>query len=300
MAIVSGLLLISVLLTGNAQPTSAAPRSRAESEGKSSKPPSARIRIETQDPRTALDNEYQLDLQRLIGFRSRPLDEVLTLSRQLEVKWRRLDWNYYAQMMIHVCSEISNRGLNDSRLRQETEHFARVALSHSRMFLWEFQTDLVGALSYQKSSARDTDWLRERGEKARFWLDAWHRLEEEADPSFDINNPRNRPVSRVYPPVETGLPAGAPPSAIKDQKLRAQYQAAIEANRRKSERANQQIPFLSHGPSFKARAERWLIQAYSQPPLRTTELKRYLNVYLRDDKARERILKAVESSIQGK
>lgn len=238
--------------------------------------------------------EYEDDLNRLITLRSRPFEELLEFSNQLERKWRRIDWNQYARLMLHICSEISNRGLNDSRLRLESERFARIALSHSEMFSWEHQSDLVDALGYQRFSLPDATWVRERREKTQLWLKAWRRLEREFDPAFDVNDRKSLPALRVTPPYATGLPAGTPPSAIKDSKLRAQYETAIAENNKKAERVNQQLPLHARGPSFKARAERWLIQAYSQQPSRIGELKRYLQVYVRDYKARERILRGIE------
>jgi hypothetical protein len=240
--------------------------------------------------------EYEEDLNRLIALRSRPLEELLDFSNQLERKWQRINWNQYAALMLHVCSEISNRGLNDSRLRLESERFARIALSHAGMFSWEYQSDLVDALGYQRFSLPETAWVRERREKTELWLHAWRRLEKEFDPTFDVNDRKSLPAMRVTPPFATGLPAGTPPSAIKDPKLRAQYEAAIADNNNKAERVNRQLPLHAHGPSFKARAERWLIQAYSQQPRRVGELKRYLQVYVRDYKARARILKRIETN----
>jgi hypothetical protein len=240
--------------------------------------------------------EYEEDLNRLIALRSRTLEELLDFSNQLERKWRRMDWNQYASLMLHVCSEISNRGLNDSRLRLESERFARIALSHAGMFSWEYQSDLVDALGYQRFSVPDATWVRERREKTELWLQAWRRLEKEFDPTFDVNDRKSLPGMRVMPPFATGLPAGTPPSAIKDPKLRAQYEAAIAENNKKAERVNRQLPLHAHGPSFKARAERWLIQAYSQQPRRIGELKHYLQVYVRDYKTRERILKRIETN----
>jgi hypothetical protein len=198
--------------------------------------------------------------------------------------------------MIYVCSEISNNGLNDQRARQQSEHFARVALSHSSMYLWEHESALVGALGYQRSSADVNAWLHERREKTEFWLHALRRLEKQTDPSFDINDRKNQPSMKVYPPFETGLPPGTPLSAIKDPLLRAKYEAAIADNKRKAERVDQQLPLLLYGPSFKTRAEQWLIQAYSQPPARSAELKRLLDIYLRDDRTRQRILSEVEKN----
>ena len=247
-------------------------------------------------PIVAEEEDFQIDIKRLITMRSHSLDELLTLSNQLEQKWSRIDWDRYAQVMIYVCSEIANRGLNNERVREETERFAKLALSHSRSYKWEHESDLVGWLGYQRSSAKEVDWLRERREKTTLWLHAWQRLDREIDPTFNTNDRSKLPSLRVYPPVETGLPAGTPPSAIKDSRLRARYEAAIAENNKKAKRVEQQLPLVSHGPAFKTQAELWLIQAYSQQPHRTAELKRFLDLYVRDTTTRQRILKEVEKN----
>jgi hypothetical protein len=243
-----------------------------------------------------VEDDYESDIKRLIALRSHSLDELLTLADQLERKWSRISWDHYARVMVYVCSEIANHGLNNERVREQTEHFARVALSHSRFYSWEHESDLVGWLGYQRSSAKEAVWLHERREKTTLWLRVWQRLDREIDPTFNTNDRSRLPSPRVYPPVETGLPAGTPPSAIKDLRVRARYEAAIAENNRKAKAVQQQLPLVSHGPAFKAQAERWLIQAYSQPPFRNAELKRFLDIYVYDKSTRQRILSEVEKN----
>jgi hypothetical protein len=244
----------------------------------------------------ALDNDNHRDIQRLIALRFHPLDELIALANQLEAKWRKIDWNLYAGVMRRISGELSSRDPSDRRAREQSEHFARIALSHSSMYLWEHEAALVGLVGYESSFNDSSVWLSERREKAELWLHALRRLENETDPTFDISDQKNRPMMRVLPPFKTGLPAGTPPSAIKDPHLRAEYETAIAENRRKSQKLNQQLPLLLHGPSFRRAAEQWLIGAYSQPPIRKTELKRYLDIYLRDDTTRQRILSEVDKN----
>ena len=244
-----------------------------------------------------LGSDYETDVQQLIALRSRPVDDLLTVAAQLEIKWRRVNWTRYALMMAHVCSEIANHQLNDARLRQHSERYAILALSHSNMFAWSYQMELVFALGYQRSSTTPAGWIQERREKAEHWLQTWRRLEMETDPSYDVNDRKNRPALRVVPPFETGLPPGAPPSAIKNPKLRRQYETEIAENQRKAEKALEQIPLQTDGAFFKSNAERVLIQLYSQPPYRTNELTQYLQTYLRDRAARKRILDAVINNV---
>ncbi len=247
---------------------------------------------------TVPQTEYQTDIDRIRALRLRPLDEVVSLASELEPKWRRIDWNSYASIMEHVCSEISNRGPNNAKVREQSEHFAMVALSHASMYSWEHESFLLGWLGYQRTDSNDAAWLRKRSVKAQLWLHAFQRFEKEFDENFDINDRKNVPASRVTPPLETGLPPGVPASAIKDPRLRAKYEAAIAENKRKSRKVEQQMPLRLHGPSFKERAVRWLVQAYSQPPVRKVEISRYLQLYIRDTKTRQEVLDQIEKKLR--
>lgn len=103
--------------------------------------------------------DYQTDIDRLIALRSHPLEELIGVASQMENKWRRVNWNSYAGIMEHVCSELSNRGWNNERARQQSEHFATIALSHSNMYSWEHESMLVEWLAYQRTTSNVDDYL---------------------------------------------------------------------------------------------------------------------------------------------
>jgi hypothetical protein len=118
------------------------------------------------------------------------------------------------------------------------------------------------------------------------------------DETFDLNDRKNLPAMRVAPPPETGLPPGSAPSAIKNPRLRAQYEAAIAENNRKNERVAKQVPLRLYGPQFRDRVKRWLVEAYSQPPSRKTEISRYLQIYVRDKRMRDEILSQIDHNLR--
>src|SRR5258705_8121724 len=122
-------------------------------------------------------NDYQADIDRVIALRSRPLDELVALGDELEAKWRKIDWNLYAGVMRRISGELSSRDPNDPQAREESEHFARIALSHSSMYSWEHEAGLVGLLGYERSTDDVADFLRSRREKTERWLHALRRLE---------------------------------------------------------------------------------------------------------------------------
>jgi hypothetical protein len=234
------------------------------------------------------------DIARLELLRSHNLDEVILTAKELEHKWQGANRDLYALMMLHVCSEISNRGLNDLRVRFQSERFALTALSNPD-FSIEREWELLSYLQEDLNPADSKDWVKERGEKARLWLHGWRRLEKETDPRF---NKDDRPFLNIVPPVETQLPAGVAPEAIKNEKLRAEYTAAIAANAEKTRRYNQQYILRRDGPAFMNAAKKYLVRAYSKPPQNPDELRRYLTAYITDTAARRTLLAEVRKNLQ--
>ena len=92
------------------------------------------------------------------------------------------------------------------------------------------------------------------------------------------------------------MPAGVSPDAIKDPKLRAEYEAAIADNSAKVRRNNDQQYLKQNSGRFYAEAERYLVSAYSRPPMGSSQLKTLLTEYVADPVVRKRILDEVGKS----
>ncbi|MHC4707514.1 MAG: hypothetical protein ACYS8I_10570, partial [Planctomycetota bacterium] len=133
-------------------------------------------------------------------------------------------------------------------------------------------------------------WAQIRKRDVQVRLHAWKRLVNAIDPNWDAND---LPFVNIMPPLATNLPSGVAPEAIKDPKLRAQYEAAIEKNRLKAERYNEQSGLRKWLRRFPPRAERYIVRAYSKPPYNPEELKQYLETYIETQPTKTRILNAV-------
>lgn len=95
-----------------------------------------------------------------------------------------------------------------------------------------------------------------------------------------------------------GLPSGIAPESVKDPKLRAEYEAALQKNREQIERYTKQYRLRDWLSMFPKRAEEYIIRAYSKPPFDVEELKQYLDKYITDTKTKARILNAVTKNMQ--
>ena len=67
--------------------------------------------------------------------------------------------------------------------------------------------------------------------KARLLLRTFKTIASRIDPHFNANEVRIK--MNIIPPLATGLPSGVDPSAVKDPKLRAEYEDEIRKNREK-------------------------------------------------------------------
>jgi hypothetical protein len=126
-------------------------------------------------------------------------------------------------------------------------------------------------------------------------LHAWKRLLDAIDPTWDAND---FPVINVTPPSASGAPSGVAPHAIKDPRLRAEYEEAIERNRQKAQRYSEQNRLHKWLKRFPKTAEEYIIRAYSKPPFDVGELKEFLQTYITDEETKATILHAVTKNTE--
>ena len=119
---------------------------------------------------------------------------------------------------------------------------------------------------------------------------------------IDAIDPDWDPNEKLLSPSGVGammrLPrSGMSPESIKDPQLRAEYEAALEANQKKIERYTEQNRLHNWLKRFPRHAEPYIINAYSKAPFNLEELKQYLDKYIADEKTRKRILDAVTKNM---
>ena len=111
-------------------------------------------------------------------------------------------------------------------------------------------------------------------------------------------NPDEAIMAHVDPPLATGLPCGSAPDGVKDAELRAEYEAAIQRNRQKIDRHTEQVQLHRSLETYPKRAEEYILQAYSEPPLNVEELRQLLDVYLTNNETKAQVVNAVEKNIE--
>jgi hypothetical protein len=256
-------------------------------------------------PSEAETHEYKQDMAHIKtvekSFKAGPVNDLKDYEKfadEIQTKWNRRNKEYYARLMLEVCGPLSSGRFNDERQYDVARRYALSALSEPNEIPLEVELELTGHIMTDTVTPRapkGQDWAQRRKKDVEIRLHAWKRLIDSIDPNWD---PNDLPVSNLVPPLVTGLPSGVAPEAIKDAKLRAEYEAAIEKNRQKAERYSQQYRLRMWLKRFPARAEEYIITAYSKPPFNVEELKQYFEKYSIDEKTRARILDAVTKNMQ--
>jgi hypothetical protein len=125
---------------------------------------------------------------------------------------------------------------------------------------------------------------------------AWRRMEQDIKPDFNF---ADLPAINVQPPVVPGqgVFSGMDPMDIKDSRLRAEYQAAIEKNRAKAEEFNRQFDLRERKAPFIDEAEAFILSALKTDPSVEGAVISNLSL-VRDNEARERVLAKVRSHLE--
>lgn len=256
-------------------------------------------------PSEAEKQEYKQDRERIEtmrkSFNPGPTNDIKSFEKfadEIQAKWSKKNKEYYAKIMLEICGPISSGRFNTDNRSNIARKYALSALADPNKILLDTELELIGHVMTPMVTRRapmGQEWAQQRREDVKVRLHAWKRLLDTIDPNWD---PNNLPVSNIVPPSATGLPGGVAPEAIKDPKLRDEYEAAIEKNKQKAERYGEQYRLRSWLKRFPKRAEQYIIRAYSKPPFDVEELKQYLDNYIADTKTKARILDAVTKNMQ--
>ncbi|MGB7068425.1 MAG: hypothetical protein WBD22_02940 [Pyrinomonadaceae bacterium] len=243
-----------------------------------------------------LQNEFQQELCRLKYFREKgSLNELINEGNRIEQKFGTSGGESYGKLFLEFLSILTSsryRSTDDIALHL-SQGYAVQAFKKSNTFDLETEWRLLMYLRYSLSEIELNDTqIQERRERVRLWLHALHRLEVEKDENFD---PDDVPSLNVAPPtgVRVGF-AGMSPEAIKDPKLRAEYEAAIEANAKKAEYRAGQFRLRQNENFIVKNAVKYISKVYSISPKNLGELQELLN----DSRVSDDLKREIETKIQ--
>lgn len=250
--------------------------------------------------------EYKQDMARIKALEKsfkpglvNDLEEYEKFADEIQNKWRDRNKEYNARLILEICGPLSSGTFEDDRRHDVARKYALSVLEKSEEISIEMELKLTGHVMtsmYTRNAPKGEDLAQRRKKDVQIRLHAWKRLLGAIDPNWD---PNERLLSPNAVAMELGLPdSGIAPESIKDPKLRAEYEAALERNRQKGQRYSEQSRLRDWLKKFPIRAERYIVKAYSKPPFNLEELKQYLDNYIADEKTRARILDAVKKNME--
>jgi len=133
----------------------------------------------------------------------------------------------------------------------------------------------------------DPEWRNWRRAKLELWLGALDLIDRTKDQAF---NPDDAPERNVAPPPGTTISAGGAPGAIRDPKLRQEYEQAIKRNEEKAKRylLQRRIPSLDR--QWAESVKRYISIQYATETQDVNEIRSLIDRRLSRDKRREQIL----------
>lgn len=257
---------------------------------------------------SAQDQEdFKRDADRVaIARRSGDLTTFKTLGDSLEQKWRSKNKQQYSELMLKLCEPITSGQFSGKSGDDLARKYASSGLSMPDAISVEIEARLAEQMVTNAGKPPDApvgpDWAANRRADVSARLHAWQRIDDEIGPPLD---PKDAPTDYVYPP-KGSVPhypvpvAGVSPQAIKDPKLRAEYEAAIAVNKKKQDRFVRHHQLEQLRDQFVSWAEKYIVETYSRPPLDTKELGELLNAYNVAQDTKQRILDEVAKKITEK
>src|ERR1700694_4569186 len=189
------------------------------------------------------DRAFYADLSQIEQARFRTEEELAAFRKQvaeLDQKWLSQDADHRALLFMRAAESINLSNFGNSREQYKYgQEYALQGLENAftDQISLEREIDLVRHLTVDIARTDDlASYVQERTLKARLWIHAWRRLEEEAAMNFP--HPKEVPAVNVPAPPGSGALPGESPEVIKDPKLRREYEEAIQANQRKAELVN--------------------------------------------------------------
>ncbi|UCH50379.1 MAG: hypothetical protein JSV54_04950 [Chloroflexota bacterium] len=249
--------------------------------------------------------EYKQDMARIKDMEKsfkpglvNDLEQYEKFADEIQKKWSRRNKEYNARLILEICGPLSSGTFEDDRRHDIARKYALSVLEKSEEISVEMELKLTGHVmtsKYKRNAPKGEDLAQRRKKDVEIRLHAWKRLLDAIDQNWDPNE-------EIWSPNAVGalmgLPSGMAPEGIKDPKLRAEYEAALQKNREEIERHTKQYRLHDWLKSYPKRAERYIVKVYSRPPFNLGELKQYLGKYAVDEKTRARILAAVTKNME--
>ena len=180
---------------------------------------------------------------------------------------------YYCKIVM-VLLRLGAKSSHKSTQKEILNHYLEGTLGQHSHIPLKVRASTIDLLKLDAEFANNLDpetWSKYRSVAAKLVFSAWYGLKRSLDKNFAKER---KPFLNISPPIETGLPAGVDPKAIKDLDLRKKYELSIADNAEKTKFYNAQYALRKIDRKFSEKAEKYLIDVYTKPPYAHDELEK--------------------------
>lgn len=231
-----------------------------------------------------------------ITYKAKSLREFQLAADVFEKKWRG-NGGAYTKLMMHTLEQLATSAFNQPLKQSVLERkYALLALSSAKNLTVGQQVFFVLRLTDDYSDKFGPDkekWAAKRREYAIKWMQVYQRLDAAQDKKFDFSD---EPFFNVPPP--SPYRTRISPSAIKEPKLRSEYELALARNEKKAKAYSEQLKLRELRELLLSRLVPFLTNAYSRSPENITELSQELNKFVQDGDLRDAIIARTKKKIE--
>lgn len=262
---------------------------------------------ENQQGQTTIVNEpseFEKDYKRIEDLSAaRSFQPLLDFSGSLKEKWGK-DIKAYSILQAEISKAFASYDFQDKRQYIYSVEIAKDVLKNADKIPIQLEYEMVGKLqsnsAYLSNIIPGEKWEQDRDERILFLLHFWNRFQKSIDSNFDFNDLKNRPIGNVPVPAPNYMP-GIKPENVKEPEIRAKYEEAIEANKQKAFKYNEQVVLHRIDKQLNEFIEKFLINLYSEPPFDIVKINNLIkSLKIEDLERKERILKAITDSKQSR
>ena len=206
------------------------------------------------------------------------------------MKWAQAPDEDYAFLVWEVAGPIGScSALEFPEKDLISQRFAWKAIERSKGVTLQMRCNLVSLLfadvEYAEAGLHGKEWAVVRDKKAQLWLETWRCLDSAIIKNYDLN-----PQMAVAPAV--------PETMQRDfiNKRRSGSNEKVSATSGNTKEFTEQYGLSLFAPSFKLRAEKYIIAAYSRPPLYIEGLRKHLNRCIKNAATNKRIIETILGS----
>ena len=178
------------------------------------------------------------------------------------------------QLLSLACKIVSScEDFEQQKLQLLVREMAALAIDTSTSDNIENNLNLLTSFLRieRDDTMNDDEWCKERQKSMHLWLRIWNHLENNINPDWKRDDPKNYLLPYEPPAGLPAPPSGAPPQALQDPKARAAYEEYLAKKKNISENNYRQQMLRKVRNQYLPEIEGYITDMYLEQPFNSNE-----------------------------